>query len=1054
MRIVIRSMLRAFLVFCGLAGGVSAVARAQHGTVAGRVTDQANGQPLVGARVTVMGTSLVTISRAEGRYQIANVPAGQVTVRATLIGYAAASRSTTVGAGETATADLTLVLSPYSLDEVVVTATGEQAKKQIGNVINTIRADSLVMTRPIDNMNDLINAKAPGVEVLAGNLTGAGARVRIRGTNSLSLNNEPLYIIDGVRMTSGNRSDAASTIGIGGTNPSRVNDINPEEIETIDVIKGPSAAALYGTAASTGVIIIKTKQGQPGPARWSVYGEQGVIRDYNDYPTAYRAWRHGPTSSATSTPSNGVQCLLTQAARDSLTPAGVPDPLFCRRDSITTYNLFDDPMSSPNGTGYRNQYGVQVSGGTDASRYFVSGEWENEVSQLKMPPFAVDSLLKIRPITEVPFEQLRPNGRRRVSLRVNADVRANPRLDLSLASGFTTSTQRLPQTDNNTTGLLSNGLGGPGFRYNVLSSNGNRLFGYRTFGPGEFFSETVKQDINRFIGSGTANWRPTSWLAVRLTGGLDFTSRRDSDLCQRSQCADFAEIKKGFKVDNRSYLFNYTADATATATFQLSPVLSSRTSAGAQYLKDVLDRNGASGEDLAPGSTTISSGVIPNSRDTTDITKTVGAYVEQQFGYKDRLFVTGGLRVDDNSAFGVDFHAVYYPKVSVSYVISEEPYFPKWSWLNSVRLRGAIGASGVQPATTDALRFFEPRRTSVDNADTPGIIFSALGNPNLKPERAREFEIGGEAVLFDRRLSVDLTYYNKRTKDALIARTLTPSAGVSVTRFENLGAVVNRGLEGLVNARLVDRPAFGWDLTLNAGYNTNFIADMGIDPATGKPIPPIVGTTTQQRVGYPINAWFQRPYTFEDRDGNGIITCATAATCEITVADSAEFVGYPNPRWEITYTSGFDLFDRRLRLTFLFDHKSGFYQLNGTERIRCESRLNCRGEVDPTAPLWEQARSVALRETPSRTQWGFIEKATFIRLREASATYELPQRWAQAFRASRASLTVAGRNLWKATGWSGMDPEANYFETATGVVSNFQTAPPPTYWTFRLNVGF
>src|SRR5437016_4582083 len=1026
--------------------GRAAPAAAQQGTITGQVTDQSSGQPLVGARVSVVGTSLVTMSRAEGRYRIANVPPGQVTVRASFIGYAAGSQSVSVAPGDAATADLALVLTPYSLDEVVVTATGEQAKREVPNVTNTVRAESLLQTGTIGNMNDLLAARAPGLEVLQGNLTGAGARVRIRGTNSLSLNNEPLYIIDGVRMTSANNS---SSIGIGGTNPSRINDINPEELESIEVVKGPSAAALYGTAASTGVIIIKTKRGTPGPTRWNVYAEQGLIKDYNTYPTAYRGWLTSPLGKdSSSQPTNGIECLLTQTVRN---PA---DPQFCRQDSVTTYNLFDDPQPSPNATGYRNQYGVHVLGGSDATRYFVSGEWENEVSQLKMPPFAVDSLLKIRPITEVPFEQLRPNGRRRVSLRVNADVRANPRLDLSLASGFTTSTQRLPQTDNNTTGLLSNGLGGPGFRYNVLSSNGNRLFGYRTFGPGEFFSETVKQDINRFIGSGTANWRPTSWLAVRLTGGLDFTSRRDSDLCQRSQCADFAEIKKGFKVDNRSYLFNYTADATATATFQLSPVLSSRTSAGAQYLKDVLDRNGASGEDLAPGSTTISSGVIPNSRDTTDITKTVGAYVEQQFGYKDRLFVTGGLRVDDNSAFGVDFHAVYYPKVSVSYVISEEPYFPKWSWLNSVRLRGAIGASGVQPATTDALRFFEPRRTSVDNADTPGIIFSALGNPNLKPERAREYEIGSEAVLFDRRLSVDLTYYNKRTKDALIARTLPPSAGVSVTRFENLGAVVNRGLEGLVNARLVDRPAFGWDLTLNAGYNTNFIADMGIDPATGKPIPPIIGTTTQQRVGYPINAWFQRPYTFEDRDGNGIITCATAATCEITVADSAEFVGYPNPRWEITYTSGFDLFDRRLRLTFLFDHKSGFYQLNGTERIRCESRLNCRGEVDPTAPLWEQARSVALRETPSRTQWGFIEKATFIRLREASATYELPQRWAQAFRASRASLTVAGRNLWKATGWSGMDPEANYFETATGVVSNFQTAPPPTYWTFRLNVGF
>src|SRR2546425_5181139 len=443
-------------VVVALLVGTVPVAAAQQGAVGGVVTDQTSGNPIGEARVAAVGTAVFAQTNATGRYVLSGLSAGEVTLRVSAIGYGAVTRVVTVAAGEAATQDFALTLQPYSLDEIVVTATGEQAKREVGNVINSIRADSLVQTRPIANMNDLLSAKAPGVDVLAGNLTGAGSRVRIRGTNSLSLNNEPLYIIDGIRMTADNNS---SSIGIGGTNPSRVNDINPEEIETIDVIKGPSAAALYGTAASTGVIIIKTKQGQPGPARWSVYGEQGVIRDYNDYPTAYRAWRHGPTSSATSTPSNGVQCLPPQAARDSLTPAGVPDPLFCRRDSITTYNLFNDPMSSPNATGYRNQYGVQVSGGTDASRYFVSGEWENEVSQLKMPPFAVDSLLKIRPISEVPFEQLRPNARRRVSLRVNADVRANSRLDLSLASGFTTSTQRLPQTDNNTTGLLSNGLG-------------------------------------------------------------------------------------------------------------------------------------------------------------------------------------------------------------------------------------------------------------------------------------------------------------------------------------------------------------------------------------------------------------------------------------------------------------------------------------------------------------------------------------------------------------------------------------------------------------------
>jgi TonB-linked SusC/RagA family outer membrane protein len=1018
----IRSVGLSLVAFTLVAAVCAPAAAAQQGTITGRVTDEAAGRPIAGARVVLVGTAIAAQTNADGRYRIVDVRPGPVTVRVSAIGYAAVSRPITLAAGEEHVEDIGLTLQPYSLDEIVVTATGEQAKRAIPNVVNSIQADSLVQTRPISSINDLLNAKTPGVDVLQGNLSGAGSRVRIRGTSSLSLNNEPLYIIDGIRMTADNNS---SSIGIGGTNPSRINDLNPEEFETVDVVKGPSAAALYGTAASTGVIILKSKRGRPGPARWTVYAEQGLIRDNNTYPNAYRGWRTLPTAS---TPTNSTQCILTQVA------AGT-----CVQDSVTSFNIFTDPDASPNGTGYRNQYGLQVSGGSDVSSYFLSGEYENEVGQLRMPPFAVDSVLRVRSISEMPFEQLRPNGRRRFSLRANVDAHPAPKLDVSVSTGFTTSSQRLPQTDNNTTGLLSNALGGPGHKNNGSTCC---LFGYRAFTPNEFFAETVNQDINRFIGSGTANWRPTTWLAVRATSGVDYTNRRDTDLCRRDECVDFGTIKLGFKEDNRTDFFAYTADATATATFQLSTVLSSRTTAGLQYVKNVFDRNGAFAEDLSPGATTVDAGAIPSVDEVTDITKTVGAFVEQHIAFKERVYVTAALRVDDNSAFGSSFKAVYYPKLGVSYVISEEPFFPAWSWLNSVRLRAAIGASGVQPGTTDALRFFAPSIARIDNADNPVIIFSALGNANLKPERAREIEVGGEAQLFNRRVNLDFTYYNKRTTDALIARILPPSAGVSVSRFENLGAVVNRGVEIIASGRVFDRPGFGWDLNVNAAYNTNFIADMG-------GVPPIIGTTTRQTTGYPINGWWQRPYTFADANGDGIITAS-----EITVADSAQFVGYANPRWEVIYLTGFDLFNRKLRIVGLFDHKSGYSQLNGTERIRCESRLNCVGLVDPNAPLWEQARVVALRETPSRTQWGFIEKATFVRLRELSATYTFPDQWARRFGGQRLSLTVAGRNVWKGTGWSGMDPEANYFEGATGIVSNFQTAPPPTTWTFRLNVGF
>jgi len=900
-----------------------------------------------------------------------------------------------------------------------------------------------VATRPITNMNDLLVAKVAGVQVLPSPLTGGGSRVRIRGTTSLSLSNEPVYILDGIRMES---AVGSSSIGIGGTLPSRINDISPDEIASIDVVRGPSASTLYGTDAANGVIVISTKRGRPGPAQWSLYSEGGIIKDYNTWPTAYRGWKHSATdtsSAANSRPTNGVQCFLTQTAR----PAS--DSQSCRQDSVTAFNLFQDADASALGTGYLGQVGVQVSGGSDASRYFFSGNVSNEIGLLRMPPVFYNQLITARQINEVPYEQYRPNARKHAGLRANVDASLSPRLDAVVSAAFMTSTQRLPQTDNNTTGLLSNGFGGPGFKYNGRD-------GYRLYTPDQFFSETVNQDINRFIGSGQLNWRPSSWLAGRLVAGLDYTGRLDADLCRRDQCApiDIVAIT-GNKTDNRTFFFDYTFNADATATFQASPTVESKTTVGAQYFKNIFDRNGAFSYNLPPGATQVGAGATPLVSSSRTEAKTLGAFVQEQVGFRDRLFVTGALRADDNSAFGANYKAVYYPKASVSWVVSEEPFFPKWSWLNSVRLRGAYGFSGNHPGTTDALKVFAPKAANVDNADVASLVDSSVGNPNLKPERAREIEIGGEATLLASRLYVDFTYYNKRTKDALIAATVPPSVGSgNVTQFENLGAVVNRGIEFLVAGQLIDRPAFAWDATLSGSYNTNFIADLG-------GVPPIIGTTIQERQGYPIDGYWQRPYTFRDLDGNGIITACTtvpASACtvpnEVFVADSAVFVGYSQPRWEVTLTNGVDLFNRKVHVVGMFDLKAGYYLLDGTDRIRCQSRNNCRGLIAPTASLEDQAAVVALRESGTTTQWGFMHKADFVRLREASITYDLPSEWARGMRASAVSVTLAGRNLWKSSNYPGVDPESNYITGATGTVSDFQTQPPPTYWTFRLSVTF
>lgn len=982
----------------------------------GSVRDE-SGRPIIAAQVAIVSTRLTAETGADGRFRIRNVPPGQHQVRASGFGFGTQNRSVTVAAGVITTVDFALPVAAFDVDEVVVTATGEQTRREIGHSIARINAAELTQRRPISNMNDLLVARTPGVTVTPGNLTGAEARIRIRGNNSLSLSNDPVYYIDGIRMES---ASGSSSIGIGGTSISRVNDINPEEIESIEFVKGPAASTLYGTDAANGVIVIKTKRGRAGRAQWTAYAEGGSIVDNNTYPTAYRGWTTGSTAA------NGVQCRLTQVASGA-----------CAQDSLTAFNLFEDPDASPNGTGYRQQYGLQVSGGSEALRYFLSGEWEDEVGVLEMPAFARNVIITGRQISAVPFEQERPNARRRVSVRANLGAELTPTLNVNISTGFVTSDQRLPQTDNNTTGLLSNGFGGPGFKNNVDAS-GRPLFGYRLYTPDQFFSETVEQDVNRFLGSGTGTWTPAKWFTGRLTGGIDYTNRVDTDLCRRGECTPFSTTSiTGFKEDNRTNFFQYTMDASGTAEFELTPTIDSRTTVGTQYFKRKFTRNGAFSEDLAPGATTLTAGAIPDVDETTTHTVTLGIFGEQQFGWRDRVYVTGALRIDDNSAFGADFSAVIYPKFSASWVLSEEDFFPARDFFDNLRLRAAWGASGVQPGTTDAVAFFTPTTAAVENQDRAALIFSALGNKDLKPERSSELEAGFEAGILNNRVGLELTYYYKTTKDALIARTVAPSVGASNTRFENLGSVRNSGFEGSLRAQILHF----WDVTLNGSYNDNELKDLG-------GVPPIIGTTISQKEGFPLNSYWLRPYTYSDANGNNIIEPS-----EIVVADTAVFIGPNLPTTEFSLNSGFDFFNRKLRITAGFDYKGGHYQLNGTERIRCESRLNCRGYVDPSASLEEQARVVALRETAARTQFGFVESSSFVRFRELSATLELPAGIAQRMRAQRVFLTAAGRNLYVWSDYSGIDPEAGYFGGGD-IQTDFQTQAPPTYYTVRANFIF
>jgi hypothetical protein len=363
----------------------------------------------------------------------------------------------------------------------------------------------------------------------------------------------------------------------------------------------------------------------------------------------------------------------------------------------------------------------------------------------------------------------------------------------------------------------------------------------------------------------------------------------------------------------------------------------------------------------------------------------------------------------------------------------------------------------VQPGTTDAAAFFTTTTGRGESGDYTGVVFSTLGNRNLKPERSTELEVGIDGTFWNGRLSTEVTYYNKSSKDALVSRVLPPSLGTGPRRaLENLGNVTNKGVEALVNARLIETRQFGWDITLNGSSNANKLVTLG-------GVPNIVSSSTlQQREGYPLNGWWSRGLLgFDDKDGNGIITntgCAAlqkdnTAACEILVSDTTIFLGRSQPKYELTFSSGFDLLNHRLRLTGLFDYKGGFKNYNNTGASAARAASTAPGS------------SARTRRSSSRRarSWFASTRAARSVASSRTATSSGP----------RAVARVHGAGVVRGALRPGPEPrrvglgpqrrpavDEVHRRGPRGVrhdrdaPSEFQAFAPPTYFSFRLNLGF
>jgi TonB-linked SusC/RagA family outer membrane protein len=962
----------------------------QQGTsvVTGVVTDARSKQPVVGVAILIVGTRFGGQSGADGRYRIAGVPAGSQMVSARRIGYVTQRRAAVLG-NDPVVVSFDLEPAAAALDEVVVTGTaGGELRRSIGNAVATIDADEAMSKSAAQSVSSLIGARAPGVVVApsTGRL-GAGPSIQIRGRNSIGLDNSPLLFVDGIRVNNATAAGPVAPPGrLGGqaSNVSgRLNDISPEDIESIEIIKGPAAATIYGTEAANGVIQIITKKGAAGnrPST-TLLMEQGTIFLQNAagrVPTNYDKDATGAIIAW-----NGIQSEIDR---------GTP--------------IYKD--------GQTRKYNGSLSGGRENVTYFVSGSYENDLG-------------------------VEPNNTlRQGTFRANLNVQPSPTLDFSSSLGYVSLSNHLG-ADVGASALLGAIVGHP-----LLFPTARGFYpGFTPDIPQTLYDNA--QGIRRFLGSATLTHRPTAWFTQHVIVGVDETGD-DSRAIEHftsdpAQVALIGAVAAGGSIGqtlrhNTIFSSEYTANAKAS----LGSAWTASSSVGGQFFRTELNSSFLGGTGFPGiGVETVNAASAPApSTQTQTLNTTIGAYGQEQIGWRDRLFLTGALRVDNNSAFGDKLKWVTYPKVSLSWVMSEESFWHANGVVNTMRLRGAYGQSGRQPAAFSALRTFSPAQGP---GGTTAVTPNSIGNANLKPERGSELELGFESQVFSR-LDLDFTYFNKKTTDLIINQPVAPSSGFYVATPTNLGRVDNHGIELLATLQAVSRKNFAWEIVGNVGTNADVIKDLGGVGGV------VLSAGQTNVVGGPIGGIYTKRVVSADRDATtGFATnvlCDGGAGKPAVACASAPFVfiGTPTPKVSGSVGNTFNLFGR-FRLYGLVDFKTGNRVANNNEQLRCTGAVGaplCRANYYPLefSPVYLSERIGTAAAQGIVDQ--YYQDASFAKLREISVNYSLPAGLLRGYQS--ASITVAGRDLHTWTKYAGIDPEVNLNNIATTAATGDQAVTPP-----------
>lgn len=988
--------------------GAPATAQQATGTVRGQVTDAVTMRPLSGVQVSVPGSGRGALANASGQFLILNVPTGTVTVRAEIIGYATVEQQVTVAAGQVAQVEFRLAQSALELDAIVVTGTpGQTQRRALGNAVAQFDASAVTDVVPVPSLQEMLQGRTPGLSLISnGGGAGDGTQIRLRGSGSLNAGFEPVIYVDGVRIESGNQGGSCGN-QVHCTNA--LDFLNPNDIESVEIIKGPAAATLYGAEAAAGVVQIITKKGRAGGGvQWSASMDAGTS-DWNmARPITY--WNCSASNVASSSyPGCTAEGLRVFHPMDEH-PAAM-------RGNKASSVYPDIAPADENGAG---QYAFNLSarGGGDLFNFFVSAEQSDE-------------------------QGIFPNNyAKRMGGRANFGFTPSQDLNFNVNVGYSRTHVRAPLSNNSSNSTLRNAYRGradANYQYEV---------GYRNFGPTLANEWDLQTRGERYTIGLTANYNPTSWFSNRLVLGLDNQNRKVTDFTGIDQTGlrPWGTTRSIGYIDHEIRpIHNWSADYSGSITTDINENVGSTFSAGVQVLARKFENFGVTGEGLVANTLNlVSSAAVRRGTQSFSEQSSLGFYVQEQVSWQNKLFATAAVRVDDNSAFGKDFSLVVYPKAQLAYVISDEDWFD-YGFIDQLKLRGAWGQAGNPPAPFQADRTYAAGVTTAGDVVVNLLRPSEYGNADLKAETGSEIEMGFEASLFDGRMGLDFSYYNQRTKDALISVPDPPSSGFSGSHYINVGEIKNTGLELLVTATPVYTRALQWDATVAFSTNSNELLTWGEAPLTEISFGEFA--TVQKHIpGYPLGGFWSTDVV-RNADGSPQLTNSGG----VTVASDKEYVGPSMPTREIGFTNTFTIFDN-FRVYANLDYKAGHYQWCAICSIRSRIDLNTRLVTDPNSDPTEVA---IVRSLQTKT---WIKPADFIKLRELSLTYQLPGSVAERLSFSTAALTISGRNLWMWTkyeldeGLGSPDPEVNFQSLATFNRTDY--ASIPMLRTFSASVRF